>query len=126
MKWFRATTAPGPKKTSMADLDRRVNVELMGKTFTIRGDADPDYMAQVAGYVNGKIVEMKRLTSNDQIKMLLLTALNLADELFQARRGIQVAPADAQQMEKRTQALLQMLESGLVGQYTKPRVGEAD
>lgn len=105
----------------MSDLDRRVNVELMGKTFTIKGDADPDYMAQVAGYVNGKIVEMRKLTSTDQTKMLLLTALNLADELFQARRGIQVSPADAAQIERRTQALLNMLESGLVGQYPTPR-----
>jgi len=104
----------------MSDSDQRVNVELMGKTFTIKGDANPEYMAQVAGYVNAKILEMKKLTATDQTKMLLLTALNLADELFQARRGIQVSPADAQQIEKRTQALLKMLESGLVGQYTKP------
>lgn len=110
----------------MQPSERKVNVELMGRTFTIRGDADPEYMAQVAGYVNGKILEMKRLTSNDATKMLLLTALNLADELFQARRGIQVSPADAQQIEKRTQALLAMLETGLVGQYAKLRPGDTD
>lgn len=105
----------------MPEFERKVNVELMGKTFTIKGDADPEYMAQVASYVNAKILEMKKLTSGDQTKMLLLTALNLADELFQARRGIQIAPADAEQIERRTQALLRMLESGLVGQYTPPR-----
>ena len=105
----------------MSDSERKVNVELMGKTFTIKGDADPEYMASVAGYVNGKIAEMRKLATTDQVKMLLLTALNLADELFQARRGIQVSPADAQQIEKRTQALLKMLETGLVGQYTQPR-----
>ncbi|GAB4427763.1 MAG: hypothetical protein OHK0011_09750 [Turneriella sp.] len=107
----------------MSEFERKVNVELMGRTFTIKGDADPEYMAQVAGYVNAKILEMKKLTASDQTKMLLLTALNLADELFQARRGIQISPADAQQIEKRTQALLKMLESGLVGQYTPPRAG---
>jgi cell division protein ZapA len=105
----------------MSQEERRVNVELMGKTFTIKGDADPEYMANVASYVNAKILEMKKLTSNDQTKMLLLTALNIADELFQARRGIQVAPAEAQQIEKRTQALLRMLETGLVGQFTPTR-----
>lgn len=105
----------------MSDSERKVNVELMGKTFTIKGDADPEYMASVAGYVNGKIAEMRKLATTDQVKTLLLTALNLADELFQARRGIQVSPADAQQIEKRTQALLKMLETGLVGQYTQPR-----
>jgi cell division protein ZapA len=110
----------------MAEIERRVNVELMGKTFTIKGDADPEYMAQVAGYVNAKIVEMRRLTSSDQLKMLLLTALNLADELFQARRGIQVSPAEAFEAEKRTKALLKMLETGLVGQYTKPAAGDTD
>lgn len=108
----------------MSEAERKVNVELMGKTFTIKGDADPEYMAKVAGYVNGKIAEMRKLTSTDQVKMLLLTALNIADELFQARRGIQVSPADAQQIEKRTQALLKMLETGLVGQYTQPRPNE--
>jgi cell division protein ZapA len=105
----------------MPEFERKVNVELMGRTFTIKGDADPEYMAQVAGYVNDKIREMQKLTHGDQTKLLLLTALNLADELFQARRGIQISPADAQQIERRTQALLKMLESGLVGQYTPPR-----
>lgn len=104
----------------MADLERRVNVDLMGRTFTIKGDADPEYMADVASYVNAKIVEMRKLTANDQTKLLLLTALNLADELFQARRGIQVSAHDAAQIERRTQALLEMLESGLVGQFTPP------
>lgn len=111
----------GRQSNSMSDLEHKVNVELMGRTFTIKGDADPEYMVQVASYVNAKILEMKKLTASDQTKMLLLTALNLADELFQARRGIHVSPADAQQIEKRTQALLKMLESGLVGQYTPPR-----
>lgn len=108
----------------MTESERKVNVELMGKTFTIKGDADPEYMAQVAGYVNAKIAEMRKLASSDQVKMLLLTALNLADELFQARRGIQISPADAQQIEKRTQALLKMLESGIVGQFSTPREEE--
>jgi cell division protein ZapA len=107
----------------MPEFERKVNVELMGRTYTIKGDADPEYMAQVAGYLNAKILEMKKLTANDETKLLLLTALNLADELFQARRGVQISPADAQQIERRTQALLKMLESGLVGQYTPPRVG---
>lgn len=110
----------------MAESERRVNVELMGKTFTIRGDADPEYMAHVASYVNAKIIDMKKLTSGDTTKMLLLTALNLADELFQAKRGVQVSPSEAQQMEKRTASLLRMLETGLVGQYTKPRAGDID
>lgn len=115
--------AAGRQNNSMPEFERKVNVELMGRTYTIKGDADPEYMAQVAGYVNAKILEMKKLTANDQTKLLLLTALNLADELFQARRGVQISPADAQQIERRTQALLKMLESGLVGQYTPPRVG---
>ncbi len=106
----------------MTDSESRVNVELMGKTFTVKGDADPQYMAQVASYVNSKIHEMQRLTSGDNTKMLLLTALNIADELFQAKRGVQVSPDEAQQIERRTQALLRMLETGLVGQYTKPEV----
>ena len=115
--------AAGRPNPNMAEIESKVNVELMGRTFTIKGDADPAYMSQVAGYVNAKILEMQKLTAGDQTKLLLLTALNLADELFQARRGVQVSPADAQQIEKRTQALLKMLESGLVGQYTPPRVG---
>lgn len=115
--------AAGHPNHKMAELESKVNVELMGRTFTIKGDADPAYMSQVAGYVNAKILEMQKLTAGDQTKLLLLTALNLADELFQARRGVQVSPANAQQIEKRTQALLKMLESGLVGQYTPPQPG---
>ncbi|MCX7632893.1 MAG: cell division protein ZapA [Turneriella sp.] len=100
----------------MPDAQSRVNVELMGRTFTIKGDADPEYMVRVASYVNDKINEMKKLTG-DQFKLLLLTALNLADELFQARRGVQLSPTEAEKIAQRTQALLQMLESGIIGHY---------
>jgi len=97
--------------------EKKVTVELMGKIYTVRGDADPEYMAGVARYVNEKISEMKKMVSNDQTKMLLLACLNLADELFQARKGVTTSSHDAQLIQKRTENLLKMLETGLVGKY---------
>ncbi|OGL38859.1 MAG: hypothetical protein A3C43_02410 [Candidatus Schekmanbacteria bacterium RIFCSPHIGHO2_02_FULL_38_11] len=65
---------------------RQIKVDILGKTYTLKGDSDSEYMEKVADYVNQK---MKALSVNSEIvdssKIAILTALNIADELFKAK-----------------------------------------
>src|SRR3989304_8613807 len=64
----------------------QIKVEIVGKTYTLKGETNFAYMEKIAGYVNQK---MKALSVNSEIvdssKIAILTALNIADELFKAK-----------------------------------------
>lgn len=62
-------------------------VEIFGTRFTIKGEADEEYVRQLARYVDDK---MRTLSRKSPIygahRVAVLTALNIADELFRLRR----------------------------------------
>ena len=64
----------------------QIKVEIFGKTYTLKGETNFAYMEKIAGYVNQK---MKELSVNSEIvdssKIAILTALNIADELFKTK-----------------------------------------
>jgi len=63
-----------------------VKVEIYGSEYRIRGDADPDYIQEIAHYVDSKMNEVTRETSlGSSLKVAILAALNIAGELFRER-----------------------------------------
>lgn len=63
-----------------------VRVTIFGHEYTIRGEADPDYIRELAGYIDEKMKEIERNTRlNIPLKVSILTAINLADEIFRLR-----------------------------------------
>jgi len=67
---------------------RSVTVEVGGQKFTIRTDADAEYVRSLAAFVTEKIVEVKSSTRTFSTHALaILAALNIADELFSSRQN---------------------------------------
>lgn len=67
----------------------RVHVKIFGEEYTMRGNASPDYMKRVAHYVDEKMRVVGQVNNRLGInKVAVLTAINLADELFQVRREL--------------------------------------
>ena len=98
----------------------KAKVELMGRQYTLKGDVDPEYMVTLAGYINGKLKEIKEIAPDaDPVRQLLLVSLNLADELHQAKnKDNQGADTeDLERLQEKTSNLIEMLEDGLVGEY---------
>ena len=67
-----------------------VQVDIFGSQYTIRkGSEDPEYIARVAAYVDQKMREInERLPVASVSKVAVLASLNLADELFKERDGL--------------------------------------
>ena len=66
---------------------KTTRVEIFGSEYHIRAEAEPDYVKNVAAYVDAKmrdIAENQKLVSST--KVAILAAINIADELFQERR----------------------------------------
>ena len=63
-----------------------VKVNIFGTDYPIKGDSDADYIQDVANYVNNKMIEIEKgLTGKSNLKVAILAALNIADELYKER-----------------------------------------
>jgi len=70
----------------MATEPDTLSVTIFGSEYKIKG-ADPDYIGEVAAYVDSKMRELeRRLSSGAPAKIAILTSLNIADELFRERK----------------------------------------
>ncbi len=66
-----------------------VDIELMGKRYTIRTDDDPARVHEAAAMVQERVEELRRVgaaVASD--RLLLLVALNLAGELIERGDGL--------------------------------------
>ena len=63
-----------------------VKVTIYGTEYPVRGEADSEYIQEVAAYVDGKMKEVaESLSVKSTTKVAILAALNITDELFQLR-----------------------------------------
>jgi cell division protein ZapA len=61
----------------------RVDVEIFGKVYTVRGDKDPDYVRRVAEFVDRKMREIEQVTDTvSTSRIAILASLNIANELM--------------------------------------------
>jgi cell division protein ZapA len=66
--------------------DRVVSVEILGQHYPIRSTLDTAYVAELAAYVDEKIRSAADITpTTDTVRLVVLAALNIADECFHAR-----------------------------------------
>jgi cell division protein ZapA len=62
-----------------------LSVMILGSEYKIKG-ADPDYIKNVAAYVDAKMRELeRRLATGTPTRIAILASLNIADELFRER-----------------------------------------
>ena len=95
----------------MAQPSRVVSVEIQGQRYPVRSDLDAAYVAELATYVDSKMRLASRESSvADSMRIAVIAALNIADELFRAREestGGQDALLDrAAQLERILDAVL--------------------
>jgi cell division protein ZapA len=70
----------------MSDTGRVVPVDIQGQRYPIRSTLDPDYVARLARYVDEKMHAAADSTpTGDALRLAVLAALNIADELFRCR-----------------------------------------
>jgi cell division protein ZapA len=70
----------------MSDSGRVVPVDIHGQRYPIRSALEPEYVAKLASYVDEKIRASAESTpTGDSLRLAVLAALNIADELFRCR-----------------------------------------
>ena len=66
-----------------------ITVNIFGNEYTIKGVAKPDYIISLANYLNNKMTEVQEATGlKDAKKIAILAAINISDELFEAKKSM--------------------------------------
>jgi cell division protein ZapA (FtsZ GTPase activity inhibitor) len=91
----------------------RVELSLLGQTLTVRTEASPEYVRQLAGYLEDRVAELSRGGIKDTLAALTLAALDITDELFRAREDKARQDGD---VNTRLSALVEILERLAPGQ----------
>jgi cell division protein ZapA len=92
-----------------------IEVSLLGSSFTIQSQYDPRYMAEVIAYLKGKIQEVQSSSSTrDSLKIALLSALNVVDELFRLKSRPREEGSDSLEIKEITERLIDTIDRSLV------------
>ena len=88
-----------------------VKVVIFGDEYSIRGTDDPEYISSVADYLDKKMQEIaSKNKSMPPNRIAVLTALNLAGELFDEQKKNKNGIAE---VENRAKNILNMLDKRL-------------
>ena len=91
---------------------QRVDIEILGQKYPIRSEATPEYVRKLASFVDGRAREIRGdASSGDPARVLALTALDVADELFRLREERKDQDVDHKDVTARLGALRQLLDA---------------
>ena len=89
-------------------MTKTTDVEIYGQRYAIRGDADAAYVRRLAGLVDGQMRHLAEgMNTTTPSKLAVLTALNLAHQLFEAEKKRAQGEAD---VERRMLSLMESIE----------------
>ncbi len=63
-----------------------VQIEIFGQVYSIKGKDDPEYIRELAAFIDAKMKEVQKGTGTvDPHRVAILTALTITDELYRLR-----------------------------------------
>jgi len=90
------------------DIERVIPIEIHGQRYPIRTALYQEYVARLAVYVDEKMRAAADSTpTSDSVRLAVLAALNLADELFRCRDATKARNGE---LAERTEELERLLD----------------
>jgi cell division protein ZapA len=91
--------------------ERVVPVVIQGQRYPIRSTLDPQYVIELAAYVEEKMrTAADTGATHDSLRLAVLAALNIADEVFRCREA---AGLRVQEVTERARLLEQIVDAAL-------------
>jgi cell division protein ZapA len=91
-----------------------VRVVISGMEFSIKADVNSETTKQIARYVNSKMAEMHQNTaSRDNMKIAVLSALNIAGELFELKAKHEETTQRIRELEETITSLNNKIDGAL-------------
>ncbi len=91
-----------------------IQVEIYGQRYALRTDLDPQHIADVAAYLDGKMrLAARELTTGDPLRVAVIAALNLPDELDRARAAATLTGSTESRLLDRAADIERMVDAVL-------------
>ena len=79
---------------------RVVHVDIRGQRYAIKSALDPKYVADIAAFVDSRMeLAGRELATIDTVRIAVIAALNIADDLFRARSDSAEGRAQSRALE---------------------------
>jgi cell division protein ZapA len=86
-----------------------LQVDICGHSLAIRSDRDPEFVEDLAAFLDAKVRELREAAPTAPFeKILMLASLTVAEELFETREELGELQG---QLRERTSAMLEMIDS---------------
>jgi len=97
-----------------------ITVEIAGQRYPIRSTLDERYVAELAAYVDQKMrAAVNAAPESDMLGLVILAALNIADDVFRARQQQSTASGE---LNERALRLEEIVDSVLAQMKAKQAV----
>jgi cell division protein ZapA len=91
--------------------ERHMKIEIYDQMYNVNGEQDEEYLKELAAYVDGKMRTIAESTHMvDSLKVAVLAALNIADEMFTMRQKQQQIEGP---LRKRVEKCVSLVEKAL-------------
>ena len=85
-----------------------MKIEIYDQSYNVHTDGNEASLKELAAYVDSRMRAVAQATRTvDSLKVAVLAALNIADELFQAREGLQTIEGPLRQRVEKCVALVE-------------------
>ncbi|MFQ5587391.1 MAG: cell division protein ZapA [Nitrospiria bacterium] len=89
-------------------MSKKLHIEILGRQYDLKGQSDQDYVEKLASFVDGKMREMSSHSPGSPYsKLAILSAINIAHELFQLQQQQQEMNAT---VDNATRAMVENIE----------------
>ena len=89
-------------------MTKTINVEIYGQHYTVSGDADEEYIRRLANFIDDQMRRVAEgMNTTTPSRLAVLTALNLAHQLFELEKKRVQGEAD---VERRMMSLMASIE----------------
>lgn len=86
-------------------------VVILGQRYRIKGDYPPEYIQELADFVDSKMREVREQHPQiTPLKVAVLTALNIADELKMTKREFETVSKDIRLIEDKAESIIKLFE----------------
>ncbi len=93
-----------------------MRIEILGTSFTIQTDESREYIESILAYLRKRTEEVRASTRvEDALKTSILASVYIVDELFRARSGFPSTGAEAEELGRLANRMIDRLDRGLSG-----------
>lgn len=96
----------------MNDESNQVQISIFGQEYSVKAPADPDYIKKIGEYLDGKMREVQSgfSTTQSSTRIAILAAMNITDELFNARQS---GESEDTEIEQKISSLIEIIDESI-------------